>query len=107
MRAVAELAFAHAPEQIQILCDGSVPVSGRPPRLGHRTSEFPDLFLARAVHVGEARLDQLDRVLVQALEVIRSEMEVVSPVEPEPMDVLLGSADVELVLRFGVRVVES
>ena len=107
MCAVLEVAFAHASKQIQILCDGSLPVRGRPPRLGHRPSIFPDLFLARAVHISEARLDQLDGVFVEALEVIRREVKVIAPVEPEPTYVLLYRADVEFVFRFRVCVVEA
>ena len=107
MRPVREGAFTHASKQIQILSDGSLPVCGRPPRLSHGTPIFPDFFLARAVHISEARLDQFDRVSVQALEVVRREIEVVAPVEPEPTYVLLYRTDVEFVFRLGVRVVES
>ena len=38
---------------------------------------------------------------------VRREIKVVAPVEPEPAYVLLYRTDVEFVFRLGVRVVES
>ncbi len=107
MRTVLELSSAHAPEEIQILGHRAIPVRGRSSRFGHGAPVLSNFFLTRAVHIGEARLDQLDRVFVETFEVIRGEIEVLAPVEAKPPHVLLDRTNVAFVFRLRIRVVES
>ncbi len=66
-----------------------------------------DLVGAEVVHVGLAGLDEVDRPLVQLLEVVGGEVEVLPPVEAQPADVGLDGVDVLLLLLDRVGVVEA
>ena len=55
---------------------------------------FADLVLREEADVGLAELDQFDCIGVHALEVIRSLVVVLVPVEAQPADVLLDRVDV-------------
>ena len=86
-RPVGELAGAHPLEQVEALVDRPVAARAVPARLGQRAAVLPDLVGRQVVDVGLAVPDQLDSPLVELLEVVRREVEVLAPVEPEPADV--------------------
>ena len=93
-RAVRELAGAHALEQVQVLLDRAVAVGAVLARLGQRAAVLADLLGAQVIHIGLALLDQLERILVQLLEIVRGVKQPLVPVEAQPADVLLDRVDV-------------
>ena len=105
--AVSELSGAHASEEVEVLCNAAVAERALLAGLSYGTAVLANLLTARTVHISLACPDQLLRVLVEALEVIRGEVEVFTPVEAEPTDVLLNGAHVQLVFRLRVGVVEA
>ena len=66
-----------------------------------------DLLFAQAVDVGLAGFDQVHRVLVELLEVVRGEELTIAPVKPEPAYVALEGTDVLHVLGGRVGVVKA
>ena len=106
-RAVGELAGAHALEEVEALLDRPVAPGAVPPRLGERAAVLADLVGGEVVHVGLAGPDEVDGPLVELLEVVRGEVQVLAPVEPQPADVGLDGVDVLLLFLDGVRVVEA
>ena len=66
-----------------------------------------DLVGRQVVDVGLAGPDQVDRPVVELLEVVRREVEVLAPVEAEPAHVGLDGVDVLLLLLDRVGVVEA
>ena len=105
--AVGELAGAHAREQVEALLGRPVPPRALAAGLGQRAAVLADLVGGEVVHVGLADLDEVDGPLVELLEVVRGEVEVLAPVEPQPADVRLDGVDVLLLFLHGVRVVEA
>ena len=75
--------------------------------LGERAAVLADLVGRQVVHVGLAGLDQVDRPLVELLEVVRGVVEVLAPVEAQPAHVRLDGVDVLLLLLDRVGVVEA
>ena len=71
VRALGELAGAHALEQVQALRDRAVAVGAGLALLVEVAAVLADLLLRQAVDVGAALLDQLHRQLVELLEVVR------------------------------------
>ena len=71
LRAVGELAGAHAGEEIEVLLDRPIAIRAGGPRLGQRAAVLADLVGRQAVDVGLPLRDQMLRVLVQPLEVVR------------------------------------
>ena len=61
----------------------------------------------QAIDVREPFLDELNRVAVELVEVVRGVERLALPLEPEPADVLLDGVDVLRLFFRGVRVVES
>ena len=106
VRAVGELAGAHAGEQVEVLRRRAVAIGAGAARLGDRAPVGADLLLREAVDVGLAGLDQLHREVVEALEVVRGEVQAV-PLEAEPAHVALDRLDVLHVLGGRVGVVEA
>jgi hypothetical protein len=105
-RTVGELAGAHPPEEIEVLLDRAVPPRRRAAGLGQRPAVLPDLLGGQVVDIGVAVPDEVDRPVVELLEVVRREVEVLAPVEAEPADVRLDGVDVLLLLLQGVGVIE-
>ena len=97
---------AHPREQIEVLVDRAVAVRAVRARLGQRAAVGANLVGREAVDVRLALLDQLDRELVEPLEVVRREQQRV-PREPEPRDVFLDRVDVLDILLGRVGVVEA
>ncbi len=104
---IGELAGAHAREEVEALLRGPVPPRALPAGLGERAAVLADLVGAEVVHVGLAGPDQIDGPLVELLKVVRSEVEVLAPVEPQPADVGLDGVDVLLLFLHRVGVVEA
>src|SRR6267378_3771220 len=105
VRAVLELAASHAREQIEVFLDGSIAIRAVAARLGERPAILANLVGLEAVDVRLAVLDQLDRKLIQRLEVIRRVQQRV-PGKPEPFDVFLDGVDILDILRGRIGVVE-
>ena len=71
-------------EQIEILLDRAVAVGAGAAGLGERSAQAAHFLGRRAVDVGESRLDQVARELVQAIEVVGRVIEMRAPVEAQP-----------------------
>ena len=106
VRAVGELAGAHAPEHVQVLGHRPRAMRAVAPGLGQRAAVLADLVGRQAVHVGVAAFDQPLRQRVHLLEVVRGVEQPVVPVEAEPADVLLDRVHVLDVFLRRVGVVE-
>ena len=78
-----------------------------PSRLGHGSSIGPNRLLIETVDVRTSLADELLRERVHLLEVIRSEVQMVAPVVPQPADVLDDRLDIFLALRLRIRVVKA
>ena len=105
--AVRELAGAHAREEVEALLRRPVAPRAVAAGLGERAAVLADLVGGEVVHVGLAGLDEVDGPLVELLEVVRGEVEVLAPVEPQPADVGLDGVDVLLLFLHRVGVVEA
>ena len=104
-RAVGELAFAHAAQEIEVLLGRAVAEGrGRSGR-GQRAARSPHLVRALVVDEGLALAHELLRPLVEAGEVVGGVVLVPVPVEPEPADVRLDGVDVLLLFLGRVGVV--
>ena len=106
VRAVLEVAAAHAGEQREVLLDAAAAVRALLARFGQRAAHRAHLLCARAVDVGEPLPDQRDGVIVEALEVVGGVAEL-GPLEAEPLDVVADGVRVGLVLLDRVGVVEA
>ena len=106
-RAVGKLAGAHAGEEIEVLLDRPVAIRAGRSRLGQRAAVRAHLLGRQAVDVRQALPDQVLRVLVQPLEVVRGVQRLLVPGEAEPADVFLNRVDVLDVFLRGVGVVEA
>jgi hypothetical protein len=104
---VRELARPHAGEEVEVLVDRPVAPGTLAPRLGQRAAVLADLVGRQVVDVGLAGLDEADGPREEPLEVVRGEVQVLAPVEPEPADVGLDSLDVLLLFLHRVGVVEA
>jgi len=114
--AVRELPGPHPGEEVQVLLDRPVPVGAVPAGGGMGdvvlvrdvgAPVFLDLLLRKVVHVGLALPDDLHRLLVEMLVIIRGVELPVLPVVAQPLHVPLDRLDVAHVLLLGVRVVEA
>ena len=106
-RAVLELAGTHPLEQVEVLLDRPLAPRRVAAGLGERAPVLADLVGGEVVDVGVAAPDEMDRPVVELLEVVGREVEVLAPVEPEPADVRLDGVDVLLLFLDRVRVVEA
>ncbi|MNK85884.1 hypothetical protein D3C87_1057810 [compost metagenome] len=106
MGAVLELAGAHALEEVEVLLDRAIAVRAVAARLGRGAAVLAHLLGREALDVGEALVDELDRVLVELLVVVRGVEEVFAPVEAQPFHVGHDGVDVFEFFLGGVGVVE-
>ena len=107
VRALGEFAGAHACEQVEILGHAAIAVGAVLARLGQRAAVGAHLLGRLRVHIGLAGLDQADRAVVHAVEIVRGEVQVLAPLEAEPMHRLEDGVDVFLLFLLGVGVVEA
>ena len=99
---VRKLAGAHPAQQIEVFLDRALAIGTVAAGLGQRAAPGAHLLRREVVDVGIALADQLLGPFVQLLEVIRSEVQVLAPVEAEPAHVILDGLDVlELLLHAG------
>ena len=106
-RALLEFADSHTLEQLQVLGDRSAAVRALFPDLRQSSSVASDLLLAQVADVGLARLDELDGVGVEGVEVVRGVVEVVSPIQAQPAQVFLHRVGILDILLGRVGVVEA
>ena len=66
-----------------------------------------DFLCALLIHESLALSDEMDRAVVEKLEVVAGEVEVLAPVATQPPDVLLNAVDVFLLFPGGIGVVEA
>ena len=105
--AFVELAVGHLLEGREVLLDGRVARGARLAGVLLVAVEFADLVLREEADVGLAELDQLDGVGVHALEVVRSLVVVLVPLEAQPADVFLDGVDVFDLFLGRIRVVHA
>jgi len=105
--AVGKLAGAHAAEEIEILVDGAVAIGAVAARLFQRAAQHPHLVGRDVVDIGVAGADEMLGPGVELLEIIRGEMEILAPVEAEPVHIAFDRVDVFLLLLLRVGVVEA
>ena len=106
-RAVRELARPHAAEQVEILLDRAVAERTVPAGLGQGAATDPHLLLGLIVHIRLAGFDEIFGPRVELLEVIGGMVEVLAPVEAEPVHVALDGVDELLLLLGRIGVVEA
>ena len=105
-RAVGKLALRHAGEQVEIFFHRAIAIRAFAAGLGQRAAVFADFVGGQVVNVGLAVLDQLDRPLVELVEVVGGVVEAV-PLEAQPAHVRHDGVDVLLLFFFRVGVVEA
>jgi hypothetical protein len=105
--AVRKLAGAHALEQVEVLLDRAVAPRAVLAGRGEGAAVLADLVGGEVVDVGLAGLDEMDRPLVELVEVVGGVVEMLAPVEAEPADVFLDRVDVLLLFLDRVGVVET
>jgi hypothetical protein len=104
---VEVLAGPHAGEQVDVLLGRAVAPWAVLAGLGQRAAVGADLVGREVVDVGLPAPDEVDRPLIELLEVVGGEVQVLAPVEPEPADVGLDGVDVLLLFLRGIGVVEA
>ncbi len=105
--AVGEFSRAHAAKEVEALVDGAVAIGAVAARLGQRAAHRADLVDRRIVDIGVAATDQMLGPVVKLLEIIRGEVQVLAPIEAEPVDVSLDRVDIFLLLLGRVGVVKA
>src|SRR2546430_5040392 len=105
-RAIWKLSLFHAHEQIEILFDQTVAIRAFPARFGQRAAIFANLVSAEIAYVSFAILNQLNRPVIQLLEVIRGIAETV-PLEAQPLHVLHDGVNVFCFFFRRISIVET
>ena len=105
-RPIGKLSGLHALKQIQIFFDRTNAKRTVFPRFSQRAAMLADLFRRKIVDVRLAIFDQLDRPLIQLVEIIRRVKQPIPP-ETEPLHVLHDGVDVLGIFLFRIRVVEA
>ena len=106
VRAVLELARAHAAEEVVVLGDRAIAVRAIATGFCQRAAIFAHLVGRQAVDVRLAISNELLGPLVELLEIVRRVIQMLAPIEAEPLDVALDLVDVFLRFLDRVRVVE-
>ena len=105
--AVGKLAGLHAAKQIEVLLHRTIAERAVLAGFGQRAAPGADFVLRLVVDIGVAGLDQALRPVVQALEIIRGVIEVLSPVVAEPAHIGLNRIDIFLLFPGRIGVVET
>ena len=105
VRPVLEVTGAHPPEEIEVLLHRTISIGPGHARLVDRAATLADGLQRLRVDVREPLPDERLGTLVHAFEVVRREVQVLTPVEAQPTDVALHGVHELLVFRLGVRVV--
>ena len=101
-----EFAGAHAVEQVEIFIDRPIAEWAVLSGFGQRAALAAHLVGWRVVHVRLAFANQVFGPLIKLLEVIGRVMQVLAPVEAEPVHVVLDSVDEFLFFPSGIGVIE-
>ena len=104
---VGELASAHAAEQVEVLLHRTIAIGRVLAGLGQRAALAAHLIGRRVVDIGLAFADQILGPFVELLEIIRRMIQVLAPVEAQPVHVALDRVDELLLLLGRVGVVET
>ena len=104
--AVRELARLHPAEEVQVLLHAAVAPRALYARLAHRAAILADLLLRLVVYIGQTLLNEHFRPFVELVKIVGS-VELIRPLEAEPLDILLDGVYVFGVFLDGVRVVEA
>ena len=105
MRAVGKLARLHPAQDVAILLHGAIAEPARRPRRSDGAAMLADRGFGFAVDVRLTRVDQPHRDLVERLEIV-ARVELVVPLEAEPLDVPLDGIDIADVFGGRVGIVE-
>ena len=105
-RSLGVLALAHLLEEPKILFHRTIPIGAVCPRLGERPLLRCDLLGGLLIDIGQPPLDQVDRKVIELLEVVAGVVDI-APVEAEPLDIPQDRIDILLVLLDGVGIVEA
>ena len=105
--AVGELAGAHAAEQVEVLLDRAIAVGRVLPRFGQRAALAAHPIGRRIIDIGLALADQVFGPFVELLEIVRRVIEMLAPVEAQPVHVALDRVDELLLLLGRIGVVEA
>ena len=105
--AVFKLTGGHAGEQIQVLFNAAVAERAVLAGLGQAAAVFLGLLGRQVADVGLAFFDQVNRPLVQLIEVLRRVTHFTGPLEAQPLDVAFDGVDVFLVFFCRVGVVKT
>ncbi len=106
-RTIGELTGAHAREQVQIFCHGTVTVGAIFTRLGQRAAIFAHLLRRQIVNVSQPLVNQFHRVGIQLLEIIRRPAHIAVPGKTQPAHIVLNGQGVLFAFLFRVGVVET
>ena len=104
--AVGKFAGAHALEQVEVLVNAAVAIGAFLTQFRERTTILAHFLGAQVVNVGLARLNELNRPLVELVEVVGCVVETF-PLPTEPFDIANDGIDVFLLLFLRVGVVEA
>src|SRR5215470_3283898 len=107
VRAIGEFALLHASKQIEVFLDASVAIRARLTRLGQRPAQLTEFVGSRAIDVGQTCFDEVPGELVEPVEIVRSVVKVLAPIETQPSDRLFDGVFVLDVLFHGVRIVKT
>mmetsp|Transcript_36621 Transcript_36621/g.85536 ORF Transcript_36621/g.85536 Transcript_36621/m.85536 type:complete len:257 (+) Transcript_36621:1641-2411(+) len=106
-RTVLHLAPRHRLEERHTLGDCAIAVRRVGALGGQRASVLSHLHRRERVHICVSLVDQLDRTLVEFVEVVRSVREPFLPIEAKPFDILKDRIHVLLLLLLRVSVVKA
>ena len=99
-------AVFHLFKKAQILFDGTVAVR-RSGGMGRIAAVFLKLFRGKLADIRQSFFDQFHRVFIVFFKIIGPVVETVSPVEPEPVYIILDRVDVFRVLLRGICIIHA
>ena len=103
---VLELTRTHTLKEIQVLLDRTIAPRRGGTRHGYRTTILANLLLSLVVDISQTLLDQHLCPLIQLLEIVRR-IVLASPIEAEPLDILLDRVNILGILLHRVGIVET
>src|SRR5215468_803016 len=104
--AIGELAGAHAAEEVEIFRTRAVTKRAVAAGRCERAATGPHFVLGLVIHIGEPFLDQVLGPGIELLEIIRRKIEIVAPIEAQPMYVGLDGIDIFLLFLRRIGIVE-
>ncbi len=107
MRAIRKFPVPHPVEQIQIFFNRAVAEGTVFAGLRQRAAVLPDFIGAQAAYVRLAFLNELNRVIVELFKIIRSIIQTVFPVKPQPADIFLNGLHIFDFFLAGIGVIKA